>query len=222
MTHKYLLLRNSNNYPGKLLVGESATTSSSNGCGLIDKTVTVVNIPSSYKGVEIAEIGHRAFDSTNIVSVFIPKTIVCINMEAFECCYHLVEFRIEKGSRLQKLGRFVFYRSTSLKRIDFPASITSIATGSAFLFFDDISLECFSYAGTQDFSSLSYFFESVKTVYVTNDYKGTRFAGMPITRGNKTCGVSQKRLINKGTTIAYYIYRINTLALSVMIFLISS
>jgi hypothetical protein len=191
MTHPYLLLSDSTNYPGKLLVGQSAT-SGSYGCGLTNKNTTVVEIPYTFNGKEVAEIGWCSLGYTGITSIFIPNTILCIYRAAIEGCTSLTEVRFEEGSRLWKIGLYVFYNCLSLKKIDFPASITIIETDSSYIFFQYVSLDCFSYAGTTNFASLPYFFNTVSTVYVSNSYPSSTFASKTVTKGTQTCGVSSE------------------------------
>jgi hypothetical protein len=188
MSHPYLLLSDSTNYPGNLLVGVSAT--SGVGRGLTNKNIKVVEIPSTFNGKEVVEIGYYAFDSTGITSVFIPRTIYCIHIGAFEQCESLSEVRFEEGSRLWKFGRWVFGWCYALKKIDIPASVTSIEIDSNYKFFGYVSLDCFSYAGTTDFASLSHFFNTVTNVYVSNSYPSSTFAGKTVTKGTQACGVS--------------------------------
>ena len=83
---------------------------------------------------------------------------------------------------------------SSLKKIDFPDSITTILTCSSWAFFQSAKLECFSYAGTHDFSSLNYFFSTVSNVYVSSSYPSDKFAGKPASKGTTTCGVSKEHL----------------------------
>ena len=196
MSHPYLLLSESTTYAGKLLVGESET-SGDDGCGLTNKSIKIVEIPSFFNEKEIVQIGYYALVGGIFTSIFIPKTIVEICRGALEMCYSLKEVRFEKGSKLQKLGILVFWRCTALRKIDFPPLITSIGEFSKNLFFGDIPLECFSYEGTHDFSSLSNFFYSVTNVYVPNNYPTSTFAGKSITGRGKTCGVSKEHLEKK-------------------------
>jgi hypothetical protein len=193
MTHPYLLLSDSTNYPGKLLVGELATNGTK-GCGLTNQSVEVVEIPSTFYGREIVELGYRSFDSTGITSIFIPKTIIRIHRSTFENCHNLTDVRFENGSRIQSFGYFAFWRCLSLKKIDFPASVISIFINQNYLFFQEVSLDCFSYAGTVDFSSLPYFFTAVNTVYVSNFYPSSIFAGQAVTKGTQACGASSNYL----------------------------
>ena len=197
MAHPYLKLTFSDTYSGRYVVGKTARAQPW-GDGLTNESVKVVEIPSSFSGIEIAEIGDLAFYESGITSVFIPKTILRICQEAFNSCKKLTEVRFEKGSKLQELEMFVFYRCTSLKKIDFPASVSTFSNPSNFFY--KVSLDCFSYAGTVDFSSLaSSFFSSVTTIYVPKDYKGSTFAGKTITRSTQTCGVSKSHLETPNT-----------------------
>ena len=204
MSHPYLKFTLSDTYPFKFVVGKTARALPY-GDGLTDTSVTVVEIPSSFNGIEVAEIGHLSFYQKSLItSVFIQKTVCRICQEAFESCTKLTDVRFEAGSKLQILDYAAFYYCTSLKKIDFPASVSTINNLS--YFFHDVSLDCFSYAGTVDFSSLlSSFFSSVTTIYVPNDYKGSTFAGKTITRSTQTCGVSKSHLEtpNTGTNKAH-------------------
>jgi hypothetical protein len=191
MSHPYLLLSDSTNYPGKLLVGESAT-SGADGCGLTNTSIKIVEIPSTFNGKEVVETGYFSLARTGITSVFIPKTILCIYRSTFEGCQSLTEVRFEEGSRVHTFGLYVFYNCPSLKRIDFPASVTSILTSSSYIFFQYVYLDCFSYAGTTNFASLPYFFNTVSTVYVSNSYPSSTFASKTVTKGTQTCGVSSE------------------------------
>ena len=175
-------------YPGKLVVGKTARAQPYSD-GLTNKSVKVVEIPSTFNGIEVAEIGHLSFYQLEITAVFIPKTVLRICQEAFSWCKNLNEVRFEEGSKLQILDYYSFWFCYALKRIDFPASVNTIS--NSYEFFYDVSLDCFSYSGVHDFSSLSYFFSSVANIYVSNDYKGSTFAGRQITGRGITCGVSK-------------------------------
>ena len=185
MSHPYLKLTTSGTYPAKLVVGKTARATPYSD-GLTDKSVTVVEIPSIFNGIEVAEVGHLSFYQLKITSIFIPKTVLRICQEAFSLCNKLTDVRFEAGSKLQRLDYLAFWSCTSLKRIDFPASVSNISEPSSFFY--NVALDCFSYAGTIDFSSLSSnFFGSVTNIYVSNDYTGTSFAGKTITGRGQTC-----------------------------------
>ena len=216
MPHPYLKLSDSEKYEGKLLVGTSATLYTSPG----NKSIKVVEIPSKFDGKEVAELGYRSFYGTEITSVFIPKTILCIYDDAFKSCTKLSEVRFEKGSKLTSLGKRVFYYCTSLKKIDFPASVSSISIDDLDNFFYSVSLECFSYEGTTDFSSLSRFFYTVTNIYVPTGYTGQTFAGKKITGRDKTCGVSKEHFKKGIKTLK--IRRFNTPFVNMMLHIILS
>ena len=190
MSHPYLNLSESETYPGKFVVGTTARLLPF-GSGLINKSVKIVEIPQTFNGIEIAEIGYQSFTPLEITSVFIPKTVLHICREAFYYCTQLTDVRFEEGSKLQKLDEYVFYKCTSLKKIDFPASVTTILTYSGGLFFYNVSLDCFSYSGTTDFSTLRNFFYSVSNVYVTTSYPSSTFAGIEVTKGTQTSDVGK-------------------------------
>ena len=220
MPHPYLKLSSSTNYEGKLLVGTSATSYTSQGDGLTNKNIKIVEIPSKFDGKEVAELGYYSLACTPITSVFIPKTILCIYKSAFYSCTKLSEVRFEKGSKLTSFGMWVFYNCKSLKKIDFPASVSSISISPSLSFFEDVSLECFSYEGTTDFSSLCNFFDSVTNVYVPTGYKGQKFAGRKLTGINKTCGVSKEHLEKVKETIK--IRRFNIALINMILHIILS
>ena len=123
MSHPYLFFSNSTTYARKLVVGTSSYTTNSN--GITNKDIKIIEIPFSFNGTEVAELGPSSLRSLKITSVFIPKTIRRIGQEAFNSCQFLTEVRFEKGSKLQYLGLWVFHYCTSLKKIDFPAQQTN-------------------------------------------------------------------------------------------------
>jgi hypothetical protein len=191
--HHYLNLGKSKTYPGKLVVG-TTEYSQTPGNGLNIKHAKIVEIPSSFNEVEVAEIGAFSFKDTGIISVFIPKTVLCICNEAFNSCKNLTNVQFEDGSKLEKVGAWAFHCCTSLRNIDFPASITNIVTNSQWNFFAAVPLQCFSYGGTHDFSSLTNFFYTVSNVYVSDSYPSDKFAGVDVSKGSMTCGVNKEHL----------------------------
>ena len=141
MSHPYLFFSNSTTYARKLVVGTSSYTTNSN--GITNKDIKIIEIPFSFNGTEVAELGPSSLRSLKITSVFIPKTIRRIGQEAFNSCQFLTEVRFEKGSKLQYLGLWVFHYCTSLKKIDFPASITSISVTDSYFFLLQYRLNVF-------------------------------------------------------------------------------
>ena len=191
MDHPYLVFTLSLTYKGKLVVGTSGET---NANGLSNTSVKNIEIPEFFFDIEVAEIGSRSFYGTQITAVFIPKSIIQISQSAFDRCNQLYDVRFEKGSKLQKICFIAFWGCTSLKRIDFPSSVSSVVTSSSYNLFHDVSLDCFSYAGTEDFSTLTNFFQTINKIYVSNEYEGTQFASKTITEKGKTCETSHEHL----------------------------
>ena len=131
MSHPYLKLTLSDTFEDKLVVGKTARAEPY-GDGLTDTSVKVVEIPSTFNGNEIAEIGFLSFYTLGITSIFIPKTVLRICQEAFNRCNKLTEVRFESGSKLQTLDYYAFGDCTALKRIDFPASVSSVSNSNNF------------------------------------------------------------------------------------------
>ena len=60
MSHPYLKLTISDTYAGKYVVGKTARALPYSD-GLTNKSIKIVEIPSTFNGIEIAEIGHLSF-----------------------------------------------------------------------------------------------------------------------------------------------------------------
>ena len=205
MDHPYLVFALSSVCKWKLSVG---TSNSTHGNALSNSNAKIIEIPEFFNDIEVAEIGLNSFYSTKITSVFIPKSIIQISQSSFDTCVQLTEVRFEKGSKLQTIGYSAFWGCTSLKRIDFP-KVSTILTYSSYIFLHKVPLDCFSYAGSKDFSSLPYFFDlAVKEIYVSNDYPASEFASRSITGRGKTCGVSQEHFepVQKRKIFKYSIF----------------
>ena len=201
MNHPYLSFNLSTTYKRKLVVGTSFRASDGN--GLINKSVKNIEIPPVFNGMKVVELGFRCFCLTDIESVFIPNSIVLIRYAALAICYKLTEVRFEAGGKSLEFQHHVFWESKSIKRIDFPFSVDNIAEVTNFFY--QVSLDCFSYEGTHDFSSFVDFFNTVTNVYVSNNYPSSTFAEKSITGRGKTCGVSKEHLETPYKGIAYEI-----------------
>ena len=94
----YLLFNDASYYPGKV-VGKSGSSFQA----LSDSTITNIEIPPKYSDQDVTEIGYLAFDKTQIISFFIPKTIKLIGNCAFCATSKLKEVKFEKGSNLEKI-----------------------------------------------------------------------------------------------------------------------
>ena len=183
----YLSFSDSTYCEGRV-VGTS--TGQGNGNGLIDKTVKDVVIPSTNENKNVVEIGWDAFKFTNIESVFIPKTIMKISGYSFSGCSFLKKVIFEPGSNLKEFGSSVFCAAKSLKKIDFPPSLSSIGSYPLYSFFSPNPLKCFSYLGTQNFASVANFFNSTpKIIHVSKYYPSSTFAGEPVVKDDISCNM---------------------------------
>lgn len=91
---------------------------------MIPSSAFEVELPSTLKVIE-----KRAFFSVNIKRIFIPKSVMVIEDEAFHCSDGLEEVVIEEGSQLTTIGSYAFSKmgpGKSLK-INLPDTVTSIA-----------------------------------------------------------------------------------------------
>ena len=83
-------------------------------------TDTDIIIPSIYKGLPVTEIGVCAFESTEIVSIYIPSSVKTIKRAAFQYCEYLETITLSEG--LQTIKEYAF-ASTVIKSITLPKSL---------------------------------------------------------------------------------------------------
>lgn len=76
--------------------------------------VATVVIPAEVNGVNITEIGERAFAESDVINVTVPDSLVRINREAFYNCQRLNEFVAGNASRLEYVGDQAFALSSLL------------------------------------------------------------------------------------------------------------
>ena len=98
----------------------------------------VLEIPATYKGKPVTEIGHEAFRRRNDIvgSVVIPDGVTSIEQWAFYDCTALTEINIPEG--VTEISKNTFEGCSALTSITIPDSVTSIGDSA---FFDCSSLE---------------------------------------------------------------------------------
>ena len=189
--HPYLSFSESKYAYGKTVGTQNSEDS---GKGLTNKAIKIVQIPPIFDDDCVIEIGSRAFATTGITSVFIPKTVLAISWGAFEGS-SLSEVRFEAGSRLEKVSGAAFLSCKQLKKIDFPSSLKEIGY-SGWEVFLNVNLECFSYQGESDFSNVE-MFTSVSKVHVSSSYPSGKLGKIEVTKDDSTCDVSHERFYPK-------------------------
>ncbi len=84
-----------------------------------------VVIPSHYKGKPVKKIGSYAFsDSSKVVTVVVPDTVVEIGDHAFSGCDKLLTINIPNG--VTQINDYTFYHCDNLKEIELPDSVEAI------------------------------------------------------------------------------------------------
>ena len=89
---------------------------------------TNVVINETYSYFPVVEIGAKAFEeSTNLISVTIPKTVTCIGKFAFAKCCNLISILIPES--VTNIGYGAFSKCSSLASITIPNNMTCIEGG---------------------------------------------------------------------------------------------
>ena len=85
----------------------------------------IVEIPATYKGLPVTEIGISAFSNKYLLKkVIIPNGVQIIDFEAFAVCYALTEIEIPDSVTTIKENAFVY--CTSLKKVVLGSGIETI------------------------------------------------------------------------------------------------
>ncbi len=122
-------------------------TFSVNGIG--DCTANDIEIPATYNGYPVTEIGASAFKNyTNLHSIILPDSIISIGTSVFEGCNHLIDVKIPDnvtsygnsvfknctmlesvviGNGITVINRETFYQCVALTSITIPEGITLIS-----------------------------------------------------------------------------------------------
>jgi len=108
--------------------------------------ITSIEIPNTYLGLPVVQIGNSAFEScSSLTSVVIPNTVTSIGSRAFALCGKLESITLPNG--LTTISSYQFIGCTELKTIILPSSITNIES-SAFDGCDNLT--SVYYLGTQE------------------------------------------------------------------------
>jgi len=84
-----------------------------------NSTVKTVSLPDS-----ITIIGNKAFYSSAITKITLPKNVTHICDEAFFKCFALTEVKL--NDKLESIGDMAFWNSYSISRMEIPVSVTTI------------------------------------------------------------------------------------------------
>jgi hypothetical protein len=92
---------------------------------------SVVDIPSTFKGVPVTSIGYEAFRRcTSLTSVTIGNSVTSIGGSAFLSCSSLTSITIPNS--VTSIGDAAFFDCTSLTSVTIPNSVTSIGDAAFF------------------------------------------------------------------------------------------
>ena len=67
--------------------------------------------------------------TSSVEKVVVPASVREIGSHAFDNCQDLKEVVFQKGSRLEKVDGYSFYKCVSLSKIELPNSVQSIGEG---------------------------------------------------------------------------------------------
>lgn len=86
-------------------------------------------IPAELSGNPVTSIGTNVFYGAGIKSVVIPESVTSIGDYAFAHCTNLTTVTFaedEYADGLEEIGRYAFYRCSSLKSMEFPESLKKV------------------------------------------------------------------------------------------------
>jgi len=145
---------------------------------------------ANFKCGNIKSIGDRCFAYCHLLKFTIPKSCTSIGTNAFIECYGLTELAFEENISISwgafanckitsvtfndyvlLLSKDAFNNCSRLKTVRFMKDVLLAYTDP----FNNTSIESVYYCGTEKFNATS--FSSSTQIYVTSDYKGSKFAG---------------------------------------------
>ncbi len=91
---------------------------------VVDKAITELTLPASYKNQPVIEIGYMAFkDCRKLKSVTMPDSILIIAEFAFDGCINLTD--VNMGKELVTIESCAFYGCISLTNITLPERVSN-------------------------------------------------------------------------------------------------
>lgn len=91
-----------------------------------DPTVTVLDIPETFQGIEVTSLGYGAFNNaTTLKEITIPDSVTAIGYSAFNGCSNLTSVTLPNNLSIIQMNTFT--DCASLTEITIPASVTTIS-----------------------------------------------------------------------------------------------
>ena len=90
------------------------------------KNLSRIEIPATYKGAPVTEIGRFEGPNSILKEVIIPAGVTNIGDLAFNACGALTSIEFAENSKLTSIGNCAFQNCTSLTSITIPDGVTSI------------------------------------------------------------------------------------------------
>lgn len=94
---------------------------------MVNKNIRTIEIPETYKGKPIFDIGYRMFDNyyaRQMEEVYLPARLISISDDAFAGCSNLTS--ISLPSNVKKIGKAVFRDCSSLSSVGLSDKLISI------------------------------------------------------------------------------------------------
>lgn len=91
--------------------------------------IHAVTVPAEIEGIEVTDIGPKAFYyANNVSSVTLPASVTAIGDWAFAGCSYLAS--VDMPSTVRTIGEGAFYNCVALKEVKLPEAITSLCAYS--------------------------------------------------------------------------------------------
>lgn len=170
-----------------------------------------VRVPNNYQEIPVVKISASAFaNNEKITKVIIPDTVQVLDESLFSKCTSLQEVVFDGEPQIIQIPKNAFYKCTSLKKIDIPASVKLIgdyafyycsSIAEMYVSTDVIAIGMGAFAGMTSLSKLTVpFIGGGASASADARVLGYVFDLLPT---DFTAQISQK--INETTTKTYYI-----------------